>query len=190
MSSSATIDVNWVELFSCCTNVITVRAIGDGASSFVQAITASTVTNAESSKGGRKWKHDNRESTLVQPASTVTHAHAAVFPKLMSLGLTWLKFADGDHPDSGILFDVFERGLQQRMAASGAPLKLLCITGCDISTEHANDLKKLVEKFHWDEDKSLTDGCDALNDCLFEGGCNEYEWDSDEWDSDEWDTDN
>jgi hypothetical protein len=139
-----TVDANWVELFSCCTNVITVRAIGHGTSNFVQAVIASTATNTKSGKGRRKRRHDNRENTLVQPASTVAHAHAAVFPKLMSLGLTDMNIADGN---LGILFDDLERSLQQRMAASGAPLKSLCLSDCYISTEHANDLKKLVQNF-------------------------------------------
>jgi hypothetical protein len=127
MSATNIIDINWVELFSCCTNVTTMQAIGHGTSSLVRALTAPTVTNAGSSKEGRKGKHDNRESTLVQPASTVVHAHAAIFPKLKFLGLTELNFSESKHA-SGILFDVFERGLQQRMAASGAPLKLLRIS--------------------------------------------------------------
>ncbi|KAF8498176.1 hypothetical protein F5888DRAFT_1906452 [Russula emetica] len=148
------IDLNWVELFNCCTNVTTMQAIGHGTSSLVRALTAPTVTNAGPSKEGRNRKHDNRESTLVQPTRTVAHAHAAIFPKLESLGLTELNFAEGKYP-SGILFDVFERGLQQRMAVSGAPLKLLRISNCYISTEHANDLKKLVQDFQSDEGEGL-----------------------------------
>jgi hypothetical protein len=164
VSATNIIDANWVELFSCCTNVTTLQAIGRGTSSLVRALTAPTVTNAGSSKEGRG--HDNREGTLVQPASTVAHAHSAVFPKLKFLGLTELYFADGKYP-SGILFDVFERGLQQRMAASGAPLGLLRISDCDISTKHANDLKKLVQDFQWDEKEGLIDGLDHYEQRLF-----------------------
>ena len=82
MSADEDIDINWVELFSCCTNITAMQAIGLGTSNLVRALTAPTVTNARSSKERRKGKHDNRESTLVQPASTVAHAHAAIFPKL------------------------------------------------------------------------------------------------------------
>jgi hypothetical protein len=126
------------------------QAIGPGTSSIVRALTAPTLTNAGSSKEGRKRKRDNRESTVVQPASTVAHAHAAIFPKLKFLGLRELDFAE--HDASSILFDVVERGLQQRMAASRALSKLL-ISDCNISTKNANALRKLVQDFHWDDNQ-------------------------------------
>jgi len=144
-------DINWVELFGCCTNVITMDAIGHGTSGLVQAL-----TNPGSGKKRRKVtkrKRDNRASTLVQPASTMAHAQAAIFPKLNSLGLANLNFAEGEH-SSGTLFDVLERGLKQRMAA-WAPLKLLMISDCEISAEYANDLKKLVLDFDWDDNDGL-----------------------------------
>jgi hypothetical protein len=144
VAANGIIDINWVELFSCCTNVTTMQAIGLGASGLVGALTAPTVTNAGSSNEGRGRKQDSR--------STVAHAHAGIFPKLKLLGLTELNLylSEGKHT-SGILFDVFERGLQQRMAASASPLTLR-ISNCDLSTEHADDLRKLVQDFHWDED--------------------------------------
>jgi hypothetical protein len=154
MSANKDIDINWVELFSCCTNVIAMKVIGHGTSGLVRALTAPTVINTGSSKRGRKGKHDNRESIVVQPAGTVAHAHAGIFPKLKLLRLSQLDFAEGK-PPSGILFDVFKRGLQQRIAASRAPLKLLRIDNCHISTEYANDLQKLVQEFHWDGYKGL-----------------------------------
>jgi hypothetical protein len=150
MSVSKIIDINWVELLSRCTNVNTMQAIGPGTSSIVRALTAPTLTNAGSSKEGRKRKRDNRESTVVQPASTVARAHAAIFPKLKFLGLRELDFAE--HDASRILFDVVERGLQQRMAASRALSKLL-ISDCNISTKNANALRKLVQDFHWDDNQ-------------------------------------
>jgi len=184
-----------VELFNCCTNVTTVQAIGHGTSSLVRALTAPTVTNAGPSKEGRNRKHDNRESTLVQPTRTVAHAHAAIFPKLESLGLTELNFAEGKHP-SGILFDIFERGLQQRMAVCGAPLKLLRISDCHISTEHANDLQKLVQDFQCDENEVI-DGFLTFNTYVqrfydtreIGYGTALGDWDSDESDNyaDGWD---
>ena len=147
---SLAIDISWVELFSCCTNVTTMQVIGHGTSNLVRALTAPTVTNAGSSKEARKRKYDNGESTVVQPASTVTHARGAIFPKLKFLGLSELIFDEGKHHPRGTLFEVFERGLQQRMAASGEPLRLLRISDYEISTERANNLRKLVQDFHWD----------------------------------------
>jgi hypothetical protein len=143
------IDTNWVELFSCCTNVTTMEAIGQGTISFVRALTAPTVTDAESRK--KRRQEQDSKSTVVQPASAV--AHAAIFPKLKLLGLAGLNlsFPEGEHT-SGILFDILARGLQQRMVASGAPAPLaLRIWHCELDTEHADDLRELVEDFHWDK---------------------------------------
>jgi hypothetical protein len=182
MSAANTIDINWVELVSCCTNVTTMQATGHGTSSLVRALTAPMVANAGSSKEGRKGKHDNRESTLVHPASrTAAHAHAAIFPNLKYLGLTNLNFSECKHP-SGILFDVFERGLRQRMVASGVPLELLRISDCEISAEHANDLEKLVQDFHWDENGDFIDGFEDYEQPLYE---EDSDWDWDGWDG--WD---
>ena len=127
MSATNVNDINPVELFGRCSNVTTMQATGCGTSGLVRALTA----------------------------GTVAHGHAAIFPKLKSLELAKLNFVEGPKHPSGTLFDVFERGLQQRMAASEAPLKLLRIRNCDISTEHANGLQKLVENFHWDKNKGL-----------------------------------
>jgi hypothetical protein len=146
MSVTHIIDINWAELFSCCTNVTTMQAIGHGTCNLVRALTAPTTTNAGPRKEGRKGKPDNRENT-VEPASTVAHTHhAAIFPELKFLGLAELSISENRH-NTGDLFDIFERGLQQRMAASGEPLKLLRLEDCDISTEHTNDLQKLVQDF-------------------------------------------
>jgi hypothetical protein len=141
---------------------------------------------------GTKWENDNRASTLVQPASTVAHAHAAIFPKLKILGLTELNFSDGVNTTS-TLFDFFERGLKQRMAASGAPLKSLRLSNCDISTEHANDLKKLVQDLDWDGSEGINDIFECLDayeqhlcatpEFGFVGhGPALRDWDSDGWD--------
>ena len=146
------IDINWVELFSCCTNVTMMKAIGLGTSSLVRTLTTPTVANPESSKEGRKRKRANKESTVVQPANTVAYLHAAVFPKLKFLEVREQNFAEGN------LFYIFEKGLQQRMVASDVPLTSLCISRCDISTERANDLRKLVQYFYWDEDEEGLSG--------------------------------
>jgi hypothetical protein len=185
MSTTRIIDINWVEIFSCCTNVTSVQV--HGASGLVRALTAPTVTNAVSNKRGRKRKHDNRESTLVQTFNTVVHADATIFPKLKVLGLTELDFFEGDGP-SGTLFDVFERGLQQRTAASGVPLKLLRISDCIISTEHANDLHNLVQDLHWDENEGLSDESEDFDDdeeplyAPWEHGFVRRGWHSNWWD--------
>ena len=164
-----TIDINWVELFSCCPNVTSMLANGHETSGLVRALTAPTVTDAGSNREG--WKHNNGENMLVQPTSTVAHAHAALFPKLKFLELAGLTFAVGNHI-SGTLFDDFERGLQQRMAVSGAPLTLLRISDCYISNDQANGLQKLVQDFHWDEDGST-----------FEfGHSSASDWDLEWWD--------
>ena len=157
MSANDTIDINWVELFSCCTNVTTMQAIGSGSSGFVGALTAPTVTNAESGEEGRKRKQGS-SSTAVQPASTGAHAHEAIFPKLKHLVLFEVNFFSKVKA-SCTLFDIFERGLEQRMAASRAPLTLHIIN-CDISTEHANDLGKLVQDFHFAEAEGWSDDSD------------------------------
>ena len=108
---SSVIDINWVELFGCCTNVTAMVAIGMGTTSLVQALAATTVTNPGSSKEGmrQKRKRGNRKDTMVQPAATVADVQLAIFPKLMSLGLMDLFFSEGRNP-SAIEFDVFERG--------------------------------------------------------------------------------
>jgi hypothetical protein len=147
------------------------QAIGNGTSSLVQALTAPTVTNAGSSKDGWKWNYDNRESAVLQLASTAAHAHTAIFPNLEFLELTELDFFGGNH---GIPFDVFERGLQQRMEVSGAPLKFLRMIGCEILTEHENDLRKLVQDFDWEK---------TINDTAL------HVWDSDGHDDDNPDRD-
>jgi hypothetical protein len=145
--------INWVELFSCCTNVTTMQASGQGMKSLVRALTTPTVTNAGPSKRGRKQIHDNRESAVVQPA------YPAIFPNLNSLGLTALNFSEGKHDPLplGIPFDVFKRGLQQRMEASGVPLKLLCFDGCNMSRESASDLHELVQDVYWNGNECSTD---------------------------------
>ena len=154
------------------------EAIEIGTSSLVEALASTTVTNGGSSEEGRKRNRGNREDTVVLPAGTVTHAHPAIFPKLMFLGLTEQTFSEGRRP-SDILFDVFERGLQQRMAASGAPLELLRISDCKISAEYVDALQKLVECFDWDGSEGLVidDGDDDGCSCE---GCDSDEY-SDGW---------
>ena len=126
MSASENFDVDWVELFGCCKSVTTMLAIGPGTSNLLQALTATVVTNAGSSEDGRKWNHYNRESTVAQPAGTMAHVHAAIFPELKILGLSGFNstFNEGKFRPLlvGMPFDHLERGLQQRTAASGAPL--------------------------------------------------------------------
>ena len=170
MSATHKNDINWVELFGCCTNVTNMEAIGRGTNYLVRALTSPMATNAGSNRKGskrkRKRKRDNRESTLVQPVSTVAHAQAAIFPKLEFLRLTEVDFADNNHP-SGILFDVFERGLQHRMATL-APLKLLHIIDCEISTKQKIDLGKLVRNFDWLTNESDRANCEDFDESPYQ----------------------
>ena len=138
------ININWAELSSCCTNVTTIQANGPGTSSFVRALTAPTVTNAGPSRQTNKRKYDDSE-----PASTA-HAHAVIFPKLKFLGIADQDFSEHDLT-SGMLFDVFERGLQQRMEACGAPLISLYIRHCVMTAKRARGLQELVQYFDWDD---------------------------------------
>ena len=159
ISMTATNDahMDWVELFGCCTNVTTMRAIGHGTSDLVRALTAPTDTDTGFGQKGWKWKYDDMEGSVAQLASTVAHAHTAIFPNLNFLALTDLKFF------LGIPFDIFERGLQQRMEFSGAPLKFLRMIDCDIITENANDLRKLVQDFDWDETEGSIEKFESLD---------------------------
>jgi len=111
--------------------------------------------------------------------------------------LAYLNFAECKR-HSGILFDVLEKGLQQRMTAGMAPLKLLDIRNCSISTEHANDLQKLVQDFDWDENEEgsiyFDDNeqylyYDPGEDVYFGLGPGLLDWDSDGSDdhTDRWD---
>ena len=147
---------NWVELFKRCMKLTTIRAGGRGTSSLVRALTTPKFTNMNFDGKGKKRRRDDRDST---PAgSTVVTAEAPIWPKLSSLLLKRLDFAENEHP-SGNLFKIVERGLQQRMAASKVPLAMLRIDNCVIGASRADALQKLVEEFHWDgkEDDSDSD---------------------------------
>jgi hypothetical protein len=145
--------VNWVELFRRCTKVIMMQAIGRGTSSLVRALTTPKFANTKPGGKGRT-RQDNRDSTVAQPArSTATPAQAPIFPNLMRLSLMKMDFFE-EHP-LGTLFDVVEKGLQQRRTAPNAPFKTLDIDDCAISATRAKALEKLVQGFYWDgEEKS------------------------------------
>jgi hypothetical protein len=173
ISMSATNDINmdWVELFGCCTNVTTMRAIGNGTGGFVRALTAPTDTNSGYNKTGWNRKYDDTKSTVAQLAGTVAHAHKAIFPNLKFLGLTDLNFFEG------IPFVVFERGLRQRMEVSGAPLNFFRMIDCDIITKHADDLEKLVQDFDWDRTEGSIDkfeSIEAYEDHLYNGDAEDF----------------
>ena len=158
--------VNWVKFFEHCTKVTTMQVIGPGTSSFVRAFTNLEATNAKPNKEGKQKRRDDRDSTPAQPArSTASPADAHIFPKLMFLLLKGMDFAE-DMPyaediPSGILSDVVERGLRQRRVAYNAPLKMLRIDNCLISTRRAEALQKLVQKFHWDKYQGEDLYCDV-----------------------------
>jgi hypothetical protein len=145
--------VNWVEVFEQCTEVTTMEAIGRGTSSLVRAIT----TRNTKAKPGRKKRRDNRNSTSAQPArSTASHAHVPIFPKLAFMLLTRLDFAQRKR-SLGILFDVVQKGLRERMVAYRGyrALKMLRIENCIVSAKRAKALQSLVQTFHWDGKESF-----------------------------------
>ena len=113
--------VNWVEVLKRCTTVSTVEIIGRGASSLVWALTQ----------------------------STSAQKHTPIFLNLASLSLKEFNFAEDEHP-SGILFDVVQKGLRQRMVECRA-LKVLHIESCTIGSKRAKALRGLVLTFQWDE---------------------------------------
>jgi hypothetical protein len=150
--------VYWVEVFRSCAEVTTMQAVGRGTSSLVRALTTPKLTNMRlDGKGKQKRRDDKDSSTAAQPArSTAAHEDAPIFPKLAFLSLKRLEFAENEH-NSGILFDVVERGLRQRRVAYKAPLRVLHIDNCAISAKRAKALQKLVEKFHWDGKEGFLD---------------------------------
>ena len=149
--------VNWVELFKRCTEVTTMQTIGRGTSGLVRALATPNVTNTRRSWKGKKRRSDNRDSIPAQPTkTTVTRAHAPLFPKLTFLSLKKLDLADNE-PPSGILFDVVQNGIRQRKMTYQAPLKMLLIDDCAISANRAMALKRHVQKFHWDGKETTID---------------------------------
>jgi hypothetical protein len=120
----------------------------------------------------KKKGRDNRDSTPAQPASSsITAAQPArssaaqvrIFPELAFLSLKGLGFAEIECP-TGIVFDMVERALRQRMVTYKAPVKMLCIDDCAISTKRARALQQLVQEFHWDEEKCFLDETDDSDD--------------------------
>ena len=143
-------NVNWVELFNRCTDVIGVQAIGYGAASLVRALTIPKLTTTRS--GAKKRRRGNGDNTSMKSVTTSTAAPvhvASIFPKLKFLSLEDLDFRENEIP-SGVLFDVVERGLQQRQMAPAVPLESLRISGSTISSKCASALEDLVQKFWWD----------------------------------------
>jgi hypothetical protein len=176
--------LNLVELFKGCTKVTMLQAIGRGTSGLVKALATSKAPKAPKTSRW-DWKKtglDNGDSTAPQLAgSTATHAHAPIFPKLTFLSLRRLGFAEIYRP-TGIVFDVVERGLRQRKVMDKAPLKMLCIDDCAISTKRAKALQKLVLEFHWDKEERFLDEIDEFDD--YDLGFDDYDADDDEYDSD------
>jgi hypothetical protein len=159
--------VKWVDLFKRCTKVTTLQATGHGTSSLVRALTS----NMKLGKKRRRERQRNRDSTQAQPArSTVADVHAPMFAKLTCLSLKELDFDENEHP-SGILFNVVDKGLRQRKVEYRAPLKMLSVDSCAISSRRAKALEKLVQRFHWDGKEStfdeLEDSDDSDSDFIF-----------------------
>ena len=90
-----------------------------------------------------------------------------IFPELAFLSLRRIGFAEIERP-TGIVFDMVERALRQRMVTYKAPLKLLCIDDCAISTKRVRALQELVHEFHWDEEERFLDEIDDSDDYYLE----------------------
>jgi hypothetical protein len=135
----------------------------------------------KNSRGKNGWKQRKkrrearaRERTLEQLARLARSSAAQVssnsplpieriFPELAFLSLRRIGFAEIERP-TGIVFDVVERALRQRMVTYKAPLTMLCIDDCGLSTKRARALQKLVQKFHWDEEERFFDEIDDSDD--------------------------
>ena len=176
--------LNLVELFKGCAKVTMLQAIGRGTSGLVKALATSESPKVPNTTRW-DWKKtglDNGDSTAPQLAESMAkHAHAPIFPKLTFLSLRRLGFAEIYRP-TGIVFDVVERGLRQRKVVDKAPLKMLCIDDCAVSTKRARALQKLVLKFHWDKDERLLDEIDEFD--YYDLGLDDYDSDYDEYDMD------
>ena len=120
----------------------------------------------------KKKGRDNRDSTPAQPASSSSTAaqparssaaQVRIFPELAFISLKGLGFAEIECP-TGIVFDMVERALRQRMVTYKAPVKMLCIDNCAISTKRARALQQLVQEFHWDKEERFLDEIDDSDD--------------------------
>ena len=151
--------VNWVELFKHLSKVTTIQVIGRGTTSLVRALTTPKATSTKPNGKGKKKRRDN--STQAR-STTSASADAPIFPKLTYLALNSLDFGEG--PPSGVLFNVVQRGLQQRKAAAKAPMEVLRIDNCVISAKRAKALQKLVRQFHWDGDEGFVDEFEDFGD--------------------------
>jgi len=148
--SSEITDINWVELFNRCTDVVGVQATGHGSSSLVRALTV--LKPIATSSGGKKKRRGNGDNNSMKPATTSTGAPVhvgGIFPKLKFLSLEHLDFGENKIP-SGVLFDVVEKGLQHRQMAPAVPLESLRISCSTISSKRAFALQNLAQKFYWD----------------------------------------
>jgi hypothetical protein len=122
------------------------QATGQGTSTLVRALATPKFTTTKPG-GGKGRGRASRDSSSIPPAPHVP----IIFPKLAYLSLKGLDFAESEH-QSGILLDVVEKGLRRRRLAYKAPLKMLRIDNCAISTKRAKALEKLVQRFCWDRE--------------------------------------
>jgi len=166
ISDPDTIDsINWAELFKRCTNVSTIRAIGDGTSSLIRSLTPPKPTNANAKKG-KKRKHIDRDtgSTLGQAAeNTVVGAQAPIFPKLTSLLLERLDFTE-TKSYSGTLYDVLAHGLRLRNSTYQIPVKTIHVDHCTIPSRRASCLERLVLDFRWDGEEGSMNEFDDFDE--------------------------
>ncbi|KAH9985027.1 hypothetical protein BJV77DRAFT_140778 [Russula vinacea] len=149
--------VNWVELFKHLSKVTTIQVIGRGQpASCGRSLLQRPQVRSPTGKGRKR-----DVTTVLRPGHTSAPADAP-FSQTDIPGVKSLDFGEG--PPSGVLFNVVQRGLQQRKAAAKAPMEVLRIDNCVISAKRAKALQKLVRQFHWDGDEGFVDEFEDFGD--------------------------
>jgi len=147
--------INWSEGLQYCTEVTTIQISGRGTTGILQALKPPKGANmAARRKGGTRKCDVNRRGARAQVLDDDDESdgpaplHVTTFPKLTSLLLSALDFADLA-PGFGILYDLVLSAVQWRKA-NNTPLMTLGIRHCDISKKQAKTLEEVVCEFRWD----------------------------------------
>jgi len=151
--------INWSKIFQHCTEVTTVKVSGCGTIGLLQALTppqrADTTWTAcgKGGRGGKRKRGDNDRTTGPQvpddsDGNGPAPVHVWIFPKLTSLLLEELNFADAV-PGLGVLYDLILSAVQ-RLKANEMPLTALHIDYCMIREKPARALAQFVRDFRWD----------------------------------------
>ncbi|KAI0288558.1 hypothetical protein BC826DRAFT_1188297 [Russula brevipes] len=157
--------VNWGEHFQRCTKLTTIEATGCGINGLPKELTPPEPRKAPPDGEGRKKKLDNRG--VPAPASSCNPATVdtpvPIFPRLTSLFLRNIGFGEpGRRPE--VLYDALSTMLRWRRACK-APLRVLRIDNCPITTDRANALGKFVPEFLWNGHKGASlDEFDEFDD--------------------------